>query len=47
MIGGGEGDIVLEELSKFLSEGRGELWSLIRDQLGVQPKLWKNMVKKE
>ena len=32
MIGSGEANIVLEEMSKFLSEGGGELRALVRDE---------------
>ena len=33
MIGGGEGNIVLEEMGKFLGKGRDELWSSVQDNL--------------
>ena len=28
-----EGEVIVEEFSKFLGEGRGELWTTIRDDL--------------
>ena len=31
MIGGGESDVVMEETSEFLGEGRGELRAAVRD----------------
>ena len=43
MIGRGEGDVVLEEVGKFSCEGQGKLWSSIRDYLGVETKLRKNI----
>ena len=47
MISSGKGNIVLKEESKFLSEGRGELWSSVRDHLGVKAKSRENMGEKE
>ena len=32
MVGSGEVNIILEEMSKFLSEGRSELRALVRDE---------------
>ena len=43
VIGCGEADVVLEEAGKFLCEGRGKLWSPIRDHLGVEAKSRKNI----
>ena len=36
VVGGGEGEIIVEELSEFLGEGRGELWTLVRDDFIVK-----------
>ena len=47
MIGSGESDIVLKEAGKFLSEGRGELWSSIRDYFGVETQSGENISEKE
>ena len=47
MIGSGEGDIVLKEVGKFSSKGRGELWSSVRDHFGMAAKLRENMGEKE
>ena len=47
MIGGGEGDVILKEAGEFLSKGKGELWSPVRDHLRVETELRENMSKKE
>ena len=47
MIGGGEGNVVLKEVGEFSSEGRGELWSSVRDHFGMAAKLRENMGEKE
>ena len=47
MISSGKGNIVLKEVSEFLSKGRGELWSSVRDHLGVKAKSRENMGEKE
>ena len=36
VIGGGEGEIIVEEFSKLLGEGRSELWAVIRDDFIVE-----------
>ena len=43
MVGGEERDIVLEEAGEFSSKGGGELWSPVRDQLGMKAELRENM----
>ena len=47
MISSGEGSIVLQEVGKFFSEGGGELWSSVRNHLGMKAKSRKNMSEKE
>ena len=37
----------MKEAGKFLSEGRGKLWSPVRDNFGVKAELRENMGKKE
>ena len=39
VIGGGQGEVVIEESSKLLGEGRGELWATIRDDFVVEPEV--------
>ena len=39
MIGSGEGEIIIQEFSKLLGKGRGELWAMIRDDFVVEPKI--------
>jgi len=36
VVGGGKGEIIVENSSKFSSECRGELWTVIRDNLVVK-----------
>ena len=36
MVGGGEGEVVVEDSSEFSGECRGELWTTIRDDLVVK-----------
>ena len=38
VIGGGEGEVIVEELSELFDEGRSELWTTIRDDFVVEPK---------
>ena len=47
LIGSGEGEVVVEELSKLLDKGRCKLWTSIRDDLIIQPKAQVNFVEKE
>ena len=47
MIGSGEGEVVLKEAGEFSSESRGELWSPVRDHLGVEAELRETMGEKE
>jgi len=36
VVGGGKGEIVVENSSKFSSECRGELWTSVRDNLVIE-----------
>ena len=47
MVSGGEGNVILEEAGKFSGEGRGELWSSVRDHFQVKTESWENMSEKE
>ena len=47
MISDGESNIVLKEVGKFASEGGSELWSSVRDHLGVETESREDMGKKE
>ena len=46
MISSEEGNVILEEVGESSSEGGGELWSPVRDYLGVEAKLRENMSEK-
>ena len=39
VVGGGQGEVIVQEFSKLLGEGRGELWTMIRDDLVVEPEV--------
>ena len=43
----GEGEVVFEEFPQFLSEGRGELRTMVRDDFVVKTKTEENFVKKK
>ena len=47
MIGDRESNIILEKPSKFLGEGKSELWTPIGDYFGVQAELREHMGEKE
>ena len=47
VVGNREGKIVVEEFPKFFGEGRGELWTMIRDNLVVESKAEVDLVEKE
>ena len=47
VIGGREGNVVFEEMSKFTSEGRGKLGSSVRDDSVMETELWEDMLKKD
>ena len=47
MIGGGEGDVIFEEVGKFSCKGRGELGPSVRDDSVVEAELRENMLKKD
>ena len=46
MVGRGEANIILEEMSKFLSEGRGKLRASVGDESIMESKLLEDKVKK-
>ena len=46
VIGSGEANIILKEMSKFFGKGRSELRTLVRDESIVQSKLFEDKVKK-
>ena len=35
VVGGGKGEVIVQEFSKLLSKGGGKLWTAIRDDLVV------------
>ena len=39
VVGSREGEIIVEEFAKLLGEGRGELWTMIRDNFVVKSKV--------
>ena len=47
VIGGGKGDIILQEAGEFSGKGRCELRSPVRDHFGVKAELRDNMGEKE
>ena len=47
VIGGGEGNIIFQEMGKFLCEGRGKLGASIRDDSVMEAKSGEDMVKKD
>ena len=47
VIGGGEGEVVVEEFPKFFGEGGGELWTSIGDDLVVESEAEIYFVEKE
>ena len=47
MIGGREGDVILEEAGKFSGEGRGELWSSVGNYLGMEAESRENIGKEK
>ena len=47
VVGSGEGEVIVEEASKLLGEGRGELWSSIRDNFVVETKAKVNFIEEE
>ena len=47
MIGSGEGNVVREELGKFLHKGRGELWTAVQDNLVIEAETSKNVFEKQ
>ena len=47
VIGGGKGDIVMEEAGEFPCKGQSKLWSPVRNYLGVEAKLRKNIGEEE
>ena len=47
VIGGGKGEVVIQEFSKLLGEGRSKLWALIQDDLIVEAESEVYFVEKE
>ena len=47
VIGSREGEVVIQEFPKLLSEGKGKLWATIRDDLVVEPELEVYLMEKE
>ena len=47
VVGGGEEKVVVEDFTELLSEGRGKLWTMIRDDFLVKPKVEVDLVEKE
>ena len=47
VVGGGQGEVVIEEFSKLLGKGRGKLWATIRDDLVVESEAEVYFVEKE
>ena len=47
VVGGGEGEVVVEEVSELLGKGRGELWSSIRDNFVVETEVKVNFIEEE
>ena len=47
VIGGGEGEVIIQEFPKLLSEGGGKLWAMIGDDLVVEPKSEVYLMEKE
>ena len=47
VVGGGEGNVVIQEMSEFSCEGGGELRSLIRDDLVVKAELGEDVLEKD
>ena len=47
VIGGGKGEVIIEELSKLLGEGRGKLWTMIRDDFVVESEVEVYFMEKE
>ena len=47
MIGSGEGEVIVEELAEFPGEGRGKLWTTIRDNFIIEPEAQIDFVEKE
>ena len=44
VVGGGEGEVIVKEVSELLGKGRGELWSSIRDNFVVETKVKVNFI---
>ena len=47
VIGGGEGEVIIEELSKFLSEDGCELWTTIGDDFVIKSEVQVDFVEEE
>ena len=47
MVGSREGKVIVKEFSKFFGKGRGKLWTTIRNDLVVEPKVEVDFIEKE
>ena len=47
MVGSGEREVIVEEASKPLGEGRGKLWSSVRDNFVIEAKAKVNFIEEE
>ena len=47
VIGGGEGEVIVEEFAKFLGESGGKLQAMIRDDFIIEPKVKIYFMEKE
>ena len=47
MVGGGEGEVIVEEASELLGKGRGKLWSSVRDNFVIEAKAKVNFIEEE
>jgi len=47
VVGGGKGEVIVENSSKFSSECRGELWAMVRDNLVVESIAEEDFVEEE
>ena len=47
VVGSGERKVIVEEFPEFFGKGRGELWTMIRDDLVIESKAEVDLVEKE
>ena len=43
----GEGEFITKEFSKFFGEGRGKLWSSVRDDFVIETKSFENFFREK